>query len=77
MDEGRSARPAAPDRERPPASPDWVLEVLEPDQLVAHKHQPFGLRRLSRGTRALMWCLRGYVVFMLVVVAYQAFGGAH
>jgi hypothetical protein len=53
----------------------WVLEALEPDQLVAGKTQRFGLRRLGLGTRVLMWALRGYVIFMLVVIVYQILNG--
>jgi len=45
-----------------------VLEVLEPDQLVAAKRQPFGRSHLGRGTNVLMWGLRGYALMMVAVV---------
>ena len=45
-----------------------VLEVLESDQLVAAKRQPFGRSHLGRGTKVLMWGLRGYALMMVVVV---------
>jgi hypothetical protein len=60
-----------------PAGAAWVLEALEPDQLVAAKAQRFGRRRLDARTRALMWGLRGYVIFMLVVVGYQVWTAVH
>ncbi len=55
----------------PELDPRAVLAVLEPDQLVAAKRVRFGPRRLSRALRGLLWGLRLYVVFMLVVVALQ------
>jgi hypothetical protein len=46
-----------------------VLEVLEPDQLVAAKQQRLGRQRLGPGARMLMWGLRSYALLMLIVVA--------
>lgn len=56
----------------------WVRDVLEPDQLVEAKEQMrLGRKRLGRGTRILMWGLRVYVLFMLVVVADQVWVTLH
>ncbi len=64
----------APDMEDPRA----VLSVLEADQIVAAKQRThFGRRKLSRGTRALLWALRVYVVIMLVLVVISAFRVIH
>lgn len=59
------------------ASEAWVLDVLEPDQLVGAKEEHYRRARLGRGTRALMWGMRGYVLFMMVVVAYQIWTTVH
>ena len=66
---GPSPRPHG--SERTGARDAWVLDVLEPDQLVGAKEEHFPRARLGRGTRALMWGMRAYVIFMLVVVGYQ------
>lgn len=64
-----TAVPGAPltaaDLERDPRS---VLTLLEPDQIVAAKKARLGLRPLSPTLRVVLWGLRLYVVFMLVVV---------
>ncbi len=58
--------------------PEMALELLEADQIVAAKERTrFGLRRLSRGERALLWSLRVYVVVMLVIVAFWVFQTLH
>lgn len=49
----------------------WVLSSLERDQLVSFKKQPIPRRRLKTPELALLWTLRIYVVFMVIVVAYQ------
>lgn len=50
--------------------PRAVLAMLEADQVVAAKRRThFGRQRLSFKTNALLWCLRIYVVMMLVIVA--------
>ncbi len=51
--------------------PRVVLSLLEPDQIVAAKGVALGQRTLSPGLRVVLWALRFYVVFMLVVVAIQ------
>ncbi len=61
--------------------PTVVLSLLEADQVVAAKRQTrFGKRKLSLGARLLLWCLRVYVIVMLVIVllsVLRAFHGAH
>jgi hypothetical protein len=58
--------------------PRVVLTLLEADQVVAAKRQAhFGQRRLSPGTRALLWGLRVYVVVMLLVVLISVLRVAH
>lgn len=52
------------------SDPDWVLEALEDDQLVAAK-QHFGLASIGKGTLSVLWALRLYLLVMLVLVARQ------
>lgn len=54
------------------AAADWILATLEPDQLALAKKTPVPRRRLKGGELALLWTLRVYLVFMLVVVFWQA-----
>ena len=54
------------------AETSLVLETLELDQLVAAKREPVPRRQLKGGELALLWGLRLYVIFMLVVVFWQA-----
>lgn len=54
------------------ADTSLVLETLEHDQLVSAKREPVPRRRLKRGELALVWALRLYLIFMLVVVFWQA-----
>lgn len=50
--------------------PRVVLSLLEADQVVAAKSRTrFAQRKLSPGMRVILWGLRIYVVFMLVIVA--------
>ena len=69
--------PRVVDRPERGQSDAWVLDVLEPDQLVEAKQDHYRRARLGRGTRALMWGMRGYVLVMLVVVAYQVWRTIH
>jgi hypothetical protein len=61
--------------------PGVVLSLLEADQVVAAKeHMRFGPQKLSRGVRAMLWCLRIYVVVMLIIVfvsVLRAFHAVH
>jgi hypothetical protein len=58
--------------------PRAVLSMLEADQVVAAKRRTrFGRQRLSLRTRVLLWCLRVYVVLMLVIVAISVVRALH
>ncbi len=54
------------------AETDLVLSTLEHDQLVTSKRQPVPRRKLKGGELALAWALRLYLVFMMIVVFWQA-----
>jgi hypothetical protein len=54
------------------ADAGFVLSTLEHDQLVSAKREPIPRRRLRGWKLALVWSLRVYLVFMLVVVFWQA-----
>lgn len=54
-----------------------VLDVLDPEQLVATKAARYGRRRLSLCTQAVMWALRLYLVLMLVVVIDRVVRAVH
>ena len=58
--------------------PSVVLSLLEADQVVAAKRQTrFGRRKLSVGSRALLWGLRIYVLFMFVIVLISVLRALH
>jgi hypothetical protein len=48
-----------------------VLSSLEPGQLARAKKQPIPRRRLKGFELLILWTLRLYLIFMIVVVAYQ------
>ncbi len=50
----------------------WVLTNLERDQLVQEKSAPVPRRQLRGGQLVLVWALRIYLIFMMVVVFWQA-----
>ncbi|MGA8531522.1 MAG: hypothetical protein WB622_17515 [Acidobacteriaceae bacterium] len=54
------------------AAADWIRATLEPDQLSRAKKTPVPRRALTSGELALLWTLRVYLIFMLVVVFWQA-----
>lgn len=54
------------------ADAGFVLSTLEPDQLAEAKRIGVPRRRLRGGELGLLWALRIYVVFMMVVVFWQA-----
>jgi cell division protein FtsL len=56
---------------------ELVLSSLEPDQLAALKKKPIPRRHLRGFEKVLLWSLRIYVLFMVVVVIYQVLSGAH
>ncbi len=49
----------------------WVLSSLEHDQLVKAKKHPISRRHLKGPELLVLWSLRLYLLFMMVVVAYQ------
>ena len=50
----------------------WILANLERDQLVQEKSAPVPRRKLRGGELVLLWGLRLYLLFMMVVVFWQA-----
>jgi hypothetical protein len=55
---------------------ELVLSTLEPGQLVKAKKQPVPRRRLKGYELAVLWSLRIYLVFMMLIVVYQVWTGA-
>ena len=53
-----------------------ILASLEPDQLTAAKRQQVPRRRLKGSEVLLLWSMRVYVLFMVVVIIYQVWSGA-
>ena len=60
-----------------PSDQDLVLSTLEPDQLAEAKKQRVPRRRLNGRELMVIWFLRIYLLFMIVVVIYQAWISAH
>lgn len=60
-----------------PSEQTLVLATLEPDQLAEAKKQRIPRRHLNGAELAILWALRVYVLFMIAVVVYQAWSGAH
>ena len=56
---------------------DLVLSTLEPDQLAEAKKERVPRRHLRGRELLVLWFLRIYLLFMIVVVIYQAWTGAH
>lgn len=54
-----------------------VLLTLEPDQLAEAKKKHIPRRHLRGPELLVLWFLRIYVLFMMVVVIYQAWTAAH
>jgi hypothetical protein len=69
--------PAVDSKQLTLQDPRAVLSMLEADQVVAAKRTHFGRQNLSFGTRVLLWCLRVYVVVMLVIVAISVLRALH
>ncbi len=53
------------------AEESLVLATLEHDQLVKAKKHPIPRRHLKGPELGILWALRIYVLFMMLVVAYQ------
>jgi hypothetical protein len=56
---------------------DLVLSTLEPEQLTEAKKRKIPRRRVKGYELAVLWFLRAYVLFMIAVVVYQLWAGAH
>ena len=56
---------------------DLALAVLERDQLATAKSRKYGRRSLKGFESLVVWALRIYVLFMLLVVVYQVAHSAH
>ncbi len=56
---------------------ELVLSSLELDQLAAVRKQPIPRRHLRGLEKLLLWSLRIYVLFMIIVVIYQVLTGVH
>jgi hypothetical protein len=59
------------------AEQNLVLSTLEPNQLAEAKKLRVPRRKLKGPELLALWGLRIYLLFMLVVVIYQAWTGAH
>jgi hypothetical protein len=53
----------------------WVLSALEADQLVRAKRSQLPRKRITGVALGVMWLLRLYLLFMLIVIAYQVLHG--
>jgi len=56
---------------------DLVLSSLEPEQLAGLKKHLIPRRHLKGLEKFVMWSLRIYLLFMVVVVIYQVWASAH
>lgn len=56
---------------------ELVLSTLEPEQLAEAKKVRVPRRRLRGRELLVLWFLRIYLLFMMAVVAYQAWIAAH
>ena len=54
-----------------------VLSSLEPEQLAGLKKHLIPRRHLKGLEKLVMWSLRIYLLFMIVVVIYQVLTGLH
>lgn len=56
---------------------DMVMSALERNQLAGMKKQVLQKRKLTGVETAVLWSLRIYLVFMVVVVVYKMMFAAH
>jgi hypothetical protein len=56
---------------------EMVLSSLEPEQLAGLKKHLIPRRHLNGTEKFVMWSLRIYLLFMIVVVIYQVWASAH
>jgi hypothetical protein len=59
------------------ADQELVLASLEPEQLAGLKKHFIPRRHLRGPEKFVMWSLRIYLLFMMVVVIYQVWAGLH
>jgi hypothetical protein len=60
-----------------PAAKDMVMSSLEREQLTGMKKQILPRRKLAGVEVAVLWSLRVYLVFMVVVVVYKMWFAPH
>ncbi len=60
-----------------PAAKDMVMSSLERGQLTGMKKQILPRRKLAGVEVAVLWSLRVYLVFMVVVVVYKMWFAPH
>ncbi|MGB8494355.1 MAG: hypothetical protein WCE53_08165 [Candidatus Acidiferrum sp.] len=56
---------------------EMVLSSLEPEQLAGLKKHLIPRRHLKGPEKLVMWSLRIYLLFMIVVVIYQVWASLH
>lgn len=56
---------------------ELVLSSLEPEQLAGLKKHFIPRRHLRGPEKLVIWSLRIYLLFMMVVVMYQVWVGTH
>ena len=56
---------------------ELVLSSLEPEQLAGLKKHFIPRRHLRRLEKFVLWSLRIYLLFMMVVVTYQVWTSLH
>jgi hypothetical protein len=56
---------------------EMVLSSLEPEQLAGLKKHLIPRRHLKGPEKFVMWSLRIYLLFMIVVVIYQVWASTH
>jgi hypothetical protein len=60
-----------------PSDRDLVLSSLERDQLAGLKKRHIPRRQLKGHQIFVLWSLRIYLIFMMVVVVYQVWTSTH
>ncbi len=60
-----------------PSDQEMVLASLEPEQLAGLKKHLIPRRHLNGVEKFVMWSLRIYLLFMIVVVVYQVLTTLH
>lgn len=58
----------------------WVVEVLGADELrlaEAKRLEPYGRAKLGNFTKLVMWTMRFYVLFSLILIAAQLYISLH